>query len=76
MPINKWIFQYAIAVPIIFIMLAGVQYLKGSSVVDSLAFGILWSLISVAIFAIRRIYNYRKNISCAICNDLPDDHRS
>jgi len=31
MPIKKWAVQYAIALPIIFVLLAGVQYLKGRS---------------------------------------------
>ena len=72
MAIKKWIYQYAIALPVIFVILAGVQYLKGRSVEYSIEFGIIWSIISISVFAIRRIYNYRKNINCAICNDLPN----
>jgi len=75
MPIKKWIVQYAIALPIIFSLLAGIQYLKGRSLEYSIEFGILWALVSVAIFAIRRFYNYRKNINCAVCNDLPDNNQ-
>jgi len=71
MPIKKWLFQYSLALPVIFVLLAGVQYLKGRSVEYSLEFGVLWALISVAVFAMRRLYNYRKNINCIICNDLP-----
>lgn len=71
MPIKKWIFQYAVASPIIFVLLTGVQYLKGRSVEYSVEFGVLWTFISIAVFASRRIYNYRKNIDCIICNDLP-----
>lgn len=76
MPIRKWITQYAIALPIIFVLLAGIQYLKGQSLAYSIEFGVFWSLVSVAIFAIRRIYNYRKNIHCAVCNDLPNNNQS
>lgn len=72
MPIKKWIFQFTIALVIIFIVLTGVQYLKGRSLEYSIEFGALWALASLAIFAIRRFYNYRKNINCAICNDLPN----
>jgi len=54
MPIKKWIAQYTVALPIIFILLAGVQYLKGRSLEYSIEFGILWALISVTVFAIRR----------------------
>lgn len=71
MPIKKWLIQYTIAIPIIFLLLAGVQYLKGQTLAYAIEFGMLWSLISIAIFAARRYYNFRKNIACAICNDLP-----
>ncbi|CCQ10989.1 hypothetical protein PALB_18630 [Pseudoalteromonas luteoviolacea B = ATCC 29581] len=72
MPIKKWIYQYSIALPVVFLILAGVQYFKGRSAEYSIEFGIIWSIISVSVFAIRRIYNYRKSINCAICNDLPN----
>jgi hypothetical protein len=60
MPIRKWILQYAIALPIVFGLLAGVQYLKGRDLEYSLEFGLIWSLISVAIFAANRVYIFRK----------------
>ncbi|GEN44113.1 hypothetical protein RB215_07400 [Pseudoalteromonas sp. HL-AS2] len=75
MPIKKWIVQYAIALPIVFSLLTSVQYLKGRSLEYSIEFGILWAWVSVTIFAIRRFYNYRKNINCAVCNDLPDKNQ-
>jgi hypothetical protein len=71
MPIRKWILQYTLALPIVFGLLAGVQYLKGKDLEYCLEFGLIWSLISVGIFAANRAYNFRKNIDCAICNDLP-----
>jgi hypothetical protein len=71
MSIKKWFFQYTLALPIIFVVLAYIQYLKGRSIDYSVEFGILWALISVAVFAMRRMYNYRKNINCSLCNDLP-----
>lgn len=70
MPIKKWLIQYLIAFPIIFVVLAGVQYLKGRSAGYAIEFGLFWSFLSIATFAIRRFYNVRKNISCVICKDL------
>lgn len=70
MPIKKWATQYAIAFPIIFLILAGIQYFKGRSIEYSIEFGMTWSIISIFIFAFKRVYNYRKNINCAICNDI------
>lgn len=76
MPIKKWIIQYTIAFPIVFIFLSSVQYLKGRSVEYAIEFGILWSLISITIFAVRRFYNYRKNIDCIVCNDIDNGNRN
>ncbi|WOI35674.1 hypothetical protein R1T43_10560 [Alteromonas sp. CI.11.F.A3] len=70
MPIKKWIFQYSIAFPLVFALLSGIQYIKGHTLSYSVVFGITWSFISVAIFATRRAYNFKKNIDCQLCNDL------
>jgi len=76
MPIKKWIIQYSVALPLLFFIFAGVQYLKGRTIEYSIEFGIIWSILSVAVFALRRVYNYRKNINCAICNDLPNNGKT
>jgi hypothetical protein len=71
MPIKKWTIQYLIAFPLILVLLGAVQYIKGHALEHSLEFGLLWTVISIAIFAIRRAYMYQKNIACVVCNDLP-----
>lgn len=72
MPIKKWLIQYAVALPIVSLLLSGAQCLKGRSLEYSIEFGITWAVISISIFAFRRFYNYRKSINCALCNDLPN----
>lgn len=72
MPIKKWIYQYAIALPFNFVLLSSVQYLKGRSLEYSIEFGVLWSFITVIIFAIARVYYYRKNIECMVCSESPN----
>ncbi|SEK32010.1 hypothetical protein SAMN05216262_10161 [Colwellia chukchiensis] len=74
MPIKKWIFQYVIALPIIFVLLASIQYFKGRTLEYSIEFGVLWAWVSVTVFAIRRYYNYRKNINCRVCNDISNSN--
>ena len=76
MPIKKWLFQYLIALPVIALLLSIIQYLKGRTIEYSVEFGILWAVISIGIFAVTRAYNYRKNIQCDLCNDLPTDKRT
>jgi hypothetical protein len=73
MPIIKWIVHYIVSLPVIVIILAGVQYVKGRSLDYSIEFGIILGVISVTIFAIRRYYNFKKNIRCSVCNDLPKE---
>ena len=70
MPIKKWIFQYSIAFPILSALFSSVQYFKGQTVSYSVTFGLTWAFISIAIFATRRAYNFKKNIDCQLCNDL------
>lgn len=75
MPIKKWIFQYTTMLIVLFISLALVQYLKGRGLEYSIEFGVFWSFLATTMFQGARIYYYRKNIYCAVCNDLtgPDD---
>ncbi|MFS1523528.1 hypothetical protein ACL7TT_05345 [Microbulbifer sp. 2304DJ12-6] len=73
MPIKKWIVQYGIALPVTFVLLAGIQYWKGRGLEYAIEFGILWSLASVALFAATRIYYFRKGMHCKVCNDLPEN---
>ncbi|NMH58689.1 hypothetical protein [Alteromonas ponticola] len=73
MPITKWLVQYSIAFPLIFLLLAGVQYLKGHAIAYSIEFGLLWTTLSITVFALRRAYIFRKNVHCHLCNDLPAD---
>ena len=74
MPIKKWTFQYSIAFPILSALFSSVQYFKGQTISYSVTFGLTWAFITIAIFATRRAYNFKKNIDCQLCNDLnPED---
>ena len=70
MPIKKWTFQYSIAFPILSALFSSVQYFKGQTISYSVTFGLTWAFITIAIFATRRAYNFKKNIDCQLCNDL------
>ncbi len=76
MPIRKWIIQYLIAVPLMALLLGGVQMLKGRAFEYAIEFGLLWGLISATIFLATRIYYYKKGLYCKVCNDLPEPERS
>ena len=54
------------------IILFIIELLKQHSVLDSLSFAVTWSFITTAIFIGSRIYQSRKGVECALCNDTPD----
>jgi hypothetical protein len=35
-------------------------------------FAITWACITLAIFAVTRAYNFKRNVYCQLCNDLPE----
>ncbi|ATC90455.1 hypothetical protein PISS_a1537 [Pseudoalteromonas issachenkonii] len=46
--------------------------LKQHSVQEALIFACTWSLITTAVFICSRLYQSRKGVECALCNDIPD----
>lgn len=76
MPLKKWAIQYSIAFPFVCALLGGLQFIRGRSLEYSIEFGVLWALISIAVFALRRAYNYKMHIHCGICDDLPQQERT
>lgn len=72
MPIKKWIFQYAAMLAVLSLIFSAVQYAKGRDIEYSVEFGILWAFLATTMFLGTRIYYYRKNVYCAVCNDLPE----
>ncbi|WP_235282251.1 hypothetical protein [Thalassotalea sp. ND16A] len=49
-----------------------VELLKQHSVQQSLMFAVTWAFITTAIFVGSRLYQPRKGIECALCNDTPE----
>ena len=56
---------------VITVLLFIVQLLKQHSSQDSLIFAIMWSAITTAVFIGSRVYQSRKGVECALCNDTP-----
>lgn len=72
MPIKKWVIQYLLAPPLVFLLLSGVQYLKGRGLEYSIQFGLIWAFLSVSVFFATRVYYFRRGMYCKLCNDLPE----
>ena len=71
MPIRKWLRQYAVALPVLIGIFTLSQYAKGYALDDALEFAVFWALVSLAIFAVTRAWNFHRHQYCALCNDLP-----
>ena len=54
------------------VLLFVVQLLKQHSIVDSIIFAFIWSSLSTSVFIGSRVYQSRKGIECALCDDTPD----
>jgi hypothetical protein len=71
MPIKKWLLQFVVVWPLLFLLLAAIQYVKGRELDYALTFGLLWSSLTLAIFFATRVYYFKRGMACKVCNDLP-----
>ncbi len=76
MPIRKWVLQACIALPVLFLLFASIQYFKGKPLEYSLEFGAFWSAVSITIFFASRVYYFKKGMACKVCNDVPNEENS
>jgi heme/copper-type cytochrome/quinol oxidase subunit 3 len=63
-----WISRYLLASSILFIILAVVEYSKGSANQASLLSALAWSLVASAIFVGSKYWRYRKAVACETCS--------
>jgi hypothetical protein len=66
-----WIRRYVLVLVIAFVVIAGAQLLRGRTFDSSILEGLIWSVVSASIFVGARLYQSRKGVYCAICNDMP-----
>ena len=66
-----WIRRFAVVLAGAFVIIAGAQLLRGHTLEDSVQHGLLWSVITAAVFTGVRIYKSRRGQYCAVCGDTP-----
>lgn len=71
MKIHNWIWLFVRSFFIAAVLLGGVQWLKRYDVEYAIEFGLLWGVISSLIFTGAQYHRWRKNIACALCEELP-----
>jgi hypothetical protein len=67
-----WVRRFVVVFAGAFVVIAGVQFLKGHTLDYSVTEGLLWSVITATVFTAARIYQSRKQQHCAICRDTPE----
>ena len=71
MKIRNWIWLLSRNFTIAAVLLGSVQWLKRNDVNYAIEFGLLWGVISALIFTGAQYHRWRRNIACALCEDLP-----
>jgi len=61
--------RFAIVAAAVFVILFGVEQIKGHGTADSARFAGLWAGISATLFLVSRVYHERRGIACALCDD-------
>jgi hypothetical protein len=67
-----WIIRALKVFTIVFILLFIPELLKQHSIEDSVLFAVTWSFLGTLVFIGSRLYQSRKGMECALCNDIPD----
>lgn len=67
-----WIRRFFLVWTGAFIVIAGVQALKGHDLTYSGIQGLIWATAAAGIFIGSRIYQSRRGVHCAICKDTPE----
>jgi hypothetical protein len=68
-----WIRRYVLTLVLAFVVFAGAHLLRGRPFESSVVEALIWSVIFASIFVGTRMYQSRKGVHCAICNDTPAD---
>jgi len=72
MGIKFWLIRALKVFFAVTIVLFIVELLKQYSVKKALIFAVTWSFLTTAVFIASRLYQSRKGIECALCNDIPE----
>lgn len=66
-----WIRRFLAALVAAFVIITGAHLLRGRAMEDAIVQGLVWSVISAAIFVAANYYRWRRGQRCAVCGDPP-----
>ena len=70
MRIGFWVKHFLFVASLAFLILLGVELVKGHGWKGAIQFASLWSLISASVFIGTRIYYSSRGVGCPLCDDL------
>ena len=60
-----------VALAAAFVIITGAQLLRGRPTEEAVTHGLVWSLISAAIFVAVNYFRWRRGQRCVVCGDPP-----
>jgi len=73
MPFRFLVRRFLTALVVAFLIFAGAHLLRGRPGSHAVSEGLVWALISAALFTGTRWYGSRQGQSCPLCADTPDE---
>ncbi len=67
-----WIRRFLLVFILAGIVITGAQLLRGHTLAYSSAEGLIWAVITSAVFTVARIFQSRRGQHCVICRDTPE----
>lgn len=71
MGLKFWLIRSIKVFSAIAALLFVVELLKQHPVLESILFALAWSFVATGIFIGSRLYQSRKGVECALCDDMP-----
>ncbi|MBW3566685.1 MAG: hypothetical protein KY410_01780 [Proteobacteria bacterium] len=76
MKLRNWIWLLLRNFVIAAVLLGAIQWLKRGDPEYGIEFGLIWGAISGLIFTGAQYHRWRRNVACALCEDLPKREES
>lgn len=71
MKLHNWLWLLVRNVVIAGVVIGALQWLKQGNPERGIEYGLVWGAISGLIFTGAQYHRWRKNIACALCEELP-----
>lgn len=71
-----WLRRFVVALAAAFVVITAAQLLRGRPTEDAVTHGLVWSVITAAIYVGANYYRWRRGQRCIVCGDPPEPRGS